>query len=269
MRPKSGLIPIDFGELWQYRELFWFLSLREIVVRYKQTVLGIFWAVIQPLLTMAVFTLVFGRLAGFAKDSITPYALITLTGVLPWQLFSDSISKGGQSLVSQANLITKVYFPRLIIPVSCVFSSAIDFGIALVILFVMMAGYRIRPTVTLLLLPAFFLMVAMVSLGVGLWLSAMNVKYRDVKLLIPFIIRLGIYISPVGFVSSRIPSKYQFWYSLNPIVGAIDGFRWCILGPAFKPYWPGFWVSLIIAVLLLVSGAVYFRRVERSFADII
>jgi lipopolysaccharide transport system permease protein len=269
IRPKSGLIPIDFSELWHYRELFWFLSWREIVVRYKQTVLGILWAVIQPLLTMVVFTFIFGRLAGFAKGSGTPYAMVTLAGVVPWQLFSDSISRGGQSLVSKANLITKVYFPRLIIPVTCIISAAIDFGIALAILFLMMVGYHITPTATLLILPAFFLLVAVVSLAVGLWLSALNVKYRDVNFIIPFIIRLGIYVSPVGFVSARIPAQYRFWYSLNPIVGAIDGFRWCILGPAFEPYWPGFWVSMIISALLLVSGAFYFRRVEKAFADII
>ncbi len=269
IRPKSGLVPVDFNELWQYRELFWFLSWREIVVRYKQTVLGILWALIQPLLTMVVFTFIFGRLAGFAEGSGAPYAMVTLAGVVPWQFFSDSISRSGQSLVSKSNLIAKVYFPRLIIPVACVISAAIDTGIAMAILILMMAIYRITPTITLFLLPAFFLLVAMVSLAVGLWLSAMNVKYRDFNFIIPFIVRLGIYISPVGFVSTRIPEQYRFLYSLNPIVGAIDGFRWCILGPAFEPYWPGFWVSMLIAILLLVSGAFYFRRVEKSLADII
>jgi lipopolysaccharide transport system permease protein len=269
IRPKSGLIPIDFKELWHYHELFWFLSWREIVVRYKQTVLGILWAVIQPLLTMVVFTFIFGRLAGFAEGSAVPYAMVTLAGVVPWQFFSDSISRGGQSLVSKSHLITKVYFPRLIIPVTCVISAAIDSGIALAILIFMMAVCRIKPTITFLCSPAFFLLVALVSLTVGLWLSAMNVKYRDFNFIIPFIVRLGIYISPVGFASARIPSEYRFLYSLNPMVGAIDGFRWCILGPAFEPYWPGFWVSMIIALLLLVGAAYYFRRVEKALADII
>lgn len=269
IRPKIGLIPIDFGELWQYRELLWFLAWREVIIRYKQTVLGIMWAIIQPLLTVVVFTVVFGRLAGFSQDSQTPYAMITMTGVVAWQFFSDAMSKSGQSLVNQANLITKVYFPRLILPATYVISAAIDFGVALVMLFILMAIYQAMPSVHLLLLPLFFLIAAMVALGAGLWLGALNVKYRDVKHIIPFIVKLGIYISPVGFVSSKISPEYQFWYSLNPMVGVIDGFRWCILGPGFEPYWAGFWASFFIAIALLVSGAYYFRHVERTFADVI
>jgi len=207
IRPKHGIIPIDFGELWHYRELFWFLAWRDVIIRYKQTVLGILWALIQPLATMVVFTFIFGRLAGFSKDSVTPYAMITLSGVVAWQFFSDAMSKSSQSLVAQTNLITKVYFPRLIVPATYVISAAVDFGIAMAILFVLMGCYRIVPTTTLLLLPVFFLVAAMAAFGAGLWLSALNVKYRDVKHIIPFIVRIGIYISPVGFLSSKISPR--------------------------------------------------------------
>lgn len=269
IRPKRGLIGIDFPELWDYRELFWFLGWRDVTIRYKQTVLGILWAVVQPLLTMVVFTFIFGRLAGFGKDATTPYAMITLSGIVVWQFFSEALSKSGESLVAQANLITKVYFPRLIVPATYVISSTIDFAIAMVILFILMACYRLVPSAALLLLPVFFLIAAMAALGAGLWLCALNVKYRDVKHIIPFIVRLGIYVSPVGFLSSKIRPEYRFWYSLNPMVGVIDGFRWCILGPDFAPYWPGFWVSTGVVVVLLVTGAYYFRYVEKSFADIV
>lgn len=269
IKPQKGLIPIDFKELWQYRELFWFLAWREVIIRYKQTVLGILWALIQPLMTMVVFTFIFGRLAGFAKDSSTPYAMITLSGVVVWQFFSDAMSKSGQSLVSQANLITKVYFPRLIVPTTYVISAAVDFSIAMVILFILMGAYQIVPSSALMLLPLFFLIAATAALGAGLWLSALNVKYRDVKHIIPFIVRLGMYISPVGFLSSKIPDNLRFVYSLNPMVGAIEGFRWCILGPDYAPYWPGFWASVGMVVIFLISGIYYFRYVERNFADVV
>jgi lipopolysaccharide transport system permease protein len=269
IRPKRGLIGIDFAELWRYRELFWFLGWREVIIRYKQTLLGILWAVVRPLLTMIVFTFVFGGLAGFKEDTATPYAMITLCGVVIWQFFSESLRQSGESLVTQAKLITKVYFPRLIVPATYVISNAIDFAIAMVILFIMMGCYRLVPSFTLLLLPVFFLIAALAAFGTGLWLSALNVKYRDVKHIIPFIVRLGIYVSPVGFLSSKIQPEYRFWYSLNPMVGVIDGFRWCILGPEFAPYWPGFWASTAVVVLLLVSGAFYFRHVEKTFADLV
>jgi len=269
IQPKRGLIGIDFSELWDYRELFWFLGWREVIIRYKQTILGILWAVMRPLLTMVVFTFIFGSLAGFDEDTATPYAMITLSGVVVWQFFSEALGKSGESLVAQANLITKVYFPRLIVPATYIVSSAIDFIIAMVILFIVMACYRLPPSITLLLLPVFFLIAAMAAFGSGLWLCALNVKYRDIKHIIPFIVRLGIYVSPVGFLSSKIRLEYRFWYSLNPMVGVIDGFRWCILGPEFAPYWPGFWASTGVVVVLLVTGAYYFRHVEKSFADIV
>jgi lipopolysaccharide transport system permease protein len=269
IRPKRGLIGIDLRELWDYRELFWFLGWREVSVRYKQTLLGILWAVVQPLLTMVVFTFVFGRLAGFDEGSATPYAMITLCGVVVWQFFSEALSKSGESLVAQSHLITKVYFPRLVVPATYVISGAVDFVIAMVILFIMMACYRLTPSATLLLLPAFFLIAAMAAFGAGLWLCALNVKYRDVKYIIPFIVRLGIYVSPVGFLSSRIRPEFRFWYSLNPMAGVIDGFRWCILGPDFAPDWPSFWVSTAVVITLLVSGVYYFRYVEKTFADLV
>jgi lipopolysaccharide transport system permease protein len=269
IRPKRGLVGIDFRELWAYRELFWFLGWREVTIRYKQTLLGILWAVVQPVVTMIVFTFVFGRLAGFDQHTGAPYAMITLCGIVIWQFFSEAMSKSGESLVAQSNLITKVYFPRLVVPTTYIICGAVDFGVAMVILFIMMAVYGIAPSVTILLLPGFVLIAAMTSLGAGLWLSALNVKYRDVKYIIPFIVRLGIYVSPVGFLSSKIPDQYRFWYSLNPMVGVIDGFRWCILGAGFAPYWPGFWVSTTVVVLLLTTGILYFRSVERTFADVV
>jgi lipopolysaccharide transport system permease protein len=269
IRPKRGLIGIDFQELWTYRELFWFFGWREVTIRYKQTLLGILWAVVQPLVTMVVFTFVFGRLAGFDEGTGTPYAMITLCGVVIWEFFSQAMSKSGESLVAQSHLITKVYFPRLVIPTTYVICGAVDFGIAMLILFFMMACYGLVPSATLLLLPVFFLLAAMAALGAGLWLSALNVKYRDVKYTIPFVVRLGIYVSPVGFLSSKIPAEYRFWYSLNPMVGVIDGFRWCILGSDFAPYWPGFCASLTVVTIVLTTGVYYFRFVEKTFADVV
>lgn len=269
LRPRSGFVPVDMAELWRYRELFWFMAWREVTIRYKQTALGILWALVQPLLTMVVFTLLFGKLAGFSADSPLPYALVTLSGVVVWQFFSDAMSRSGQSLVAQSGLITKVYFPRLIVPATGVISAAVDFAIALVILAGLLAWYRVVPTVALLLLPVFVLIAALAALGAGLWLSALNVKYRDVKHLIPFLVRLGIYISPVGFMSDKIAEPYRFWYSLNPMVGVIDGFRWCLLGPAFAPYWPGVWLGLATVLAVLISGAFFFRNVERTFADVV
>jgi lipopolysaccharide transport system permease protein len=267
IRPKSGLIPIDYKEIWVYRELFWFLAWKEVIIRYKQTALGVLWALIQPLVTMLIFTFIFGSLAGFSKDTTAPYAIITLAGVVPWQFFSNAMNSSGLSLVSQGSLVTKVYFPRLILPISYILASGIDLAISMSVLFIMMGIMGITFSPLLFMLPVFILIAAAAALGAGLWFSAMNVKYRDVKHIIPFLVKIGLYISPVGFLSTKIPEAYRFWYSLNPMVGVIDGFRWCILGPEFAPYWPGFWVSVAMVLLILVSGAYYFRHVERSFAD--
>lgn len=269
IRPKRGLIGIDFQELWTYRELFWFFGWREVTIRYKQTLLGILWAVVQPLVTMVVFTFVFGRLAGFDEGTGTPYAMITLCGVVIWEFFSQAMSKSGESLVAQSHLITKVYFPRLVIPTTYVICGAVDFGIAMLILFFMMACYGLVPSATLLLLPVFFLLAAMAALGAGLWLSALNVKYRDVKYTIPFVVRLGIYVSPVGFLSSKIPAEYRFWYSLNPMVGVIDGFRWALSGGRTAIDLQTIMIAIAVSLLLLGSGLLHFRRAEREFADVI
>lgn len=268
IRPKSGFIPIDFAELWRYRELFWFLALRDILVRYKQTVIGIVWAVIQPVLIMIVFTVIFGKVAKLPSNGI-PYPILTFVALLPWLFFSDTLTQSSQSVVGNAGMISKIYFPRLVIPTSTVISGMVNFAISFVILIGLMFWYHVVPTANVFLLPMFFLLGVATALGAGLWLSALNVKYRDVKYVVPFIVRMGLFISPVGFLSSVVPEKYQLIYSLNPMVGVIDGFRWCLLGGKVVPYWPGFWLSVFIVVVLLVTGAYYFRRMEKTFADVI
>lgn len=276
IRPKRGLVAIDFRELWLYRELFGFLAYRDILIRYKQTYLGVAWAVLQPVLTMVVFTVVFGRMAGFSDRFNVPpqvYAVLTLAGLVPWLFFANAMSASSQSLVASANMISKIYFPRLIIPASTVISGLVDFAIALVILFGMMLFFGVKFTAALVLLPLFALVAALAAFSVGLWLSALNVKYRDVKYVVPFLVQMGLYASPVGFPSSLVRDKFgdtvAFFYSLNPMVGVIDGFRWCVLGGRFEPYWPGFGVSLVVIAALLVTGAIYFRTAEKTFADVI
>jgi lipopolysaccharide transport system permease protein len=268
IRPRKGIIDINFAELWRYRELFGFLTWRDVIVRYKQTAIGISWAMLQPLLAMVVFTVIFGKLAGFPSND-APYAVMTFAGLLPWQFFSNALTRGSDSVVGAGNMVRKIYFPRLIIPSSVTLGAVVDFIIAFVILLVLMLWYNVSFRIHLLLLPVFFLIAVMASFGASLWFSALNVKYRDVKHVMPFVVRMGIYISPVGFMSSVIPEKWQFWYSLNPMVGVIDGFRWAILGPQFEPYWPGFWISLVMVILLLITGTYYFRYFEKTFADVI
>ena len=276
IRPKRGLVAVDFRELWLYRELFGFLAYRDILIRYKQTYLGVAWAVMQPVLTMVVFTVVFGRMAGFSERfhvSAEVYAVLTLSGLVPWLFFANAMSTSSQSLVASSNMISKIYFPRLIIPASTVLSGLVDFAIALVILFGMMLFFGVPFTATLVLLPVFALVAALAAFAVGLWLSALNVKYRDVKYVVPFLVQMGLYASPVGFPSSLVREKFgdtvAFFYSLNPMVGVIDGFRWCVLGKAFEPYWPGFGLSLAVIAVLLATGAIYFRTAEKTFADVI
>ncbi len=268
IRPRQGFLNINFAELWRYRELFGFLTWRDVIVRYKQTAIGILWAVLQPLFSMIVFTIIFGKLAKFSSND-APYAVMTFAGILPWQLFANALTRGSDSVVSASNMIRKIYFPRLIIPASATLGAVVDFMIAFVILVILMIWYDVSFNIHLVLLPVFFLIAIMSAFGASLWFSALNVKYRDVKHIMPFIVRMGIYISPVGFMSSVIPEKWQFWYCLNPMVGVIDGFRWAILGEQFEPYWPGFWVSLIMVVFILISGLYYFRNAEKTFADII
>ena len=256
-------------DLWQYRELFYFLAWRDILVRYKQTFIGIAWALLRPFLTMLVFTFVFGKLARLPSDGAAPYPILVFAGVLPWQFFASSLAEASNSLIDNANLISKVYFPRLIVPTSAVIVSFVDFLLSGMILLGLMAWYNFLPSWRILTLPLFILMAFATSMGRGLWLSALNVQFRDFRYIVPFIIQFGLYISPVGFSSNIVPEKWRWLYSLNPMVGVIDGFRWAIIGGDAGIYWPGFLLSLALVVLLLVSGIWYFRRLEKNFADII
>lgn len=256
-------------DLWHYRELFLILAWRDISVRYKQTIIGVAWAVLRPFLTMVVFTVVFGRIAGLPSDGATPYALLVFAGTLPWSLFATALGEASNSLIGSANLISKVYFPRLIIPAATVVTAFIDFLISLVILVGMMVYYAFAPGWNILTLPLFMLLALAASLGPGLWITALNVKYRDFRYVIPFIVQFGLYISPVGFSSSVVPDQWRLLYSLNPMVGVIDGFRWAILGGESTIYWPGFLLSLGVVAFFLWLGINQFRSTEKSFADLI
>lgn len=255
-------------DLWRYRELFFFLAWRDILVRYKQTVIGIAWSIIRPLLTMIVFTIVFGKLAKLPSGG-APYPILVLAALLPWQFFSNSLTESSNSLIGNANMISKIYFPRLVMPTSAVIVSLVDFLISFSILVVLMVWFRFAPGIGMLTLPLFIALAYCASLGGGLWLSALNVKYRDFRYIVPFIVQFGLYISPVGFSSDIVPEKWRLLYSLNPMVGVIDGFRWAILGGQSSLYWPGFLLSLVITLVLVVSGIWYFRRTEKTFADVI
>lgn len=255
-------------DLWKYRELFYFLAWRDILVRYKQTAIGIAWALIRPFLTMVVFTVIFGQIAKLPSQG-APYPILVFSAMLPWQFFANSLSECSNSLIGNANLISKVYFPRLIVPTSAVVVSFVDFLVSGMILLGLMAWYNFVPSWRILTLPVFIAIACAASLGAGLWFASLNVKYRDFRYIVPFIVQFGLYISPVGFSSSVVPAKWQLLYSLNPIVGVIDGFRWAILGGDSKLSLPGFLLSLAIVFLLLFSGIWYFRKTERTFADVI
>ncbi|MDF1579410.1 MAG: ABC transporter permease [Desulfuromonadales bacterium] len=256
-------------DLWRYRELFYFLAWRDILVRYKQTVIGVAWAVLRPLLTMIVFTVIFGKLANLPSEGAAPYAIMVYAAMLPWQFFASSLSDASSSLVGNANLISKVYFPRLIIPASSVITSFVDFLISSTIMLAIMAWYQYWPSWRILTLPFFIVIVFAAAMGAGLLLTALNVKYRDFRYIVPFIVQFGLYVSPVGFSSSIVPEQYRLLYSLNPMVGVIDGFRWAILGGESNIYLPGFLLSLGVVGCFLVCGVVYFRKTEKKFADII
>lgn len=256
-------------DLWRYRELFYFLAWRDILVRYKQTYVGIAWALVRPFLTMVVFTVVFGKLGKFPSEGTAPYPIMVFAAMLPWQFFSNSLSESSNSLVGNANLISKVYFPRLIIPSSAVITSFVDFLISALILIGLMLWYQFVPGWRLLTLPLFITIAFAASMGIGLWLTALNVKYRDFRYIVPFIVQFGLYISPVGFSSSIVPENWRLLYSLNPMVGVIDGFRWAILGGDVRIFWPGFLISNGLVLLFLVTGVWYFRRTEKTFADVI
>ncbi len=256
-------------DLWRYRELFYILAWRDVAVRYKQTIIGVAWAVIRPFLTMVIFTVIFGRVAKLQSDGDAPYALLVLAGMLPWTLFSTALGEASNSLIANSNLISKVYFPRLIVPTAAVITAFVDFLISLALLACVMLYYQFLPGWQIVFLPLFVVLALLASLGPGLYVTALNVKYRDFRYIIPFIVQFGLYVSPVGFSSSVIPDRWRLLYSLNPIVGVIDGFRWCLLGGQASLYWPGFAASLGVMAFLLWLGIHTFRKMERSFADII
>ena len=256
-------------DLWSYRELFLILAWRDVAVRYKQTLIGVAWAVLRPLLTVVVFTVVFSKLANLPSEGAVPYALLVVAGMLPWYLFSSALGGAADSMILNAGLIGKVYFPRAIIPAASIVTALIDFLLSLGLLVLMMAWYRFAPGWQIVLLPLFVLLALLASLGPGLWISALNVKYRDFRYVIPFVLQLGLYISPVGFSSSVVPEHWRLLYSLNPLVGIIDGFRWCVLGGESPLYVPGFTLSLAITGLFLWIGIATFRATEKSFADLV
>ena len=256
-------------DLWRYRELFRVLAWRDLAVRYKQTVIGAAWAVIRPFVTMIVFTVIFGRIAKLPSDGTSPYALMVFAGLLPWTFFSTGLSEASNSLINNANLISKVYFPRLIVPTATVVVAFVDFLISFEMLLLLMAWYQYPPGWRMLALPALTLLAFLASMGPALWITALNVKYRDFRYVIPFIVQFGLYVSPVGFSSSVIPEQWRLLYSLNPMVGVIDGFRWCILNGQTPVYLPGLTASIIVAAFFLWFGIHRFRKTERSFADLI
>jgi len=257
-------------DLLVFKNLFYILSWRDIKVRYKQTVIGTLWAIIRPFLTMIVFTVVFGRVAGLKTEGTAPYALMVLAGLLPWQFFSIAFSNASESLVVNANLLSKVYFPRLIVPASAVITSLVDFLISFVILIGLMIYYHYAPNWNILLIPVFTLIAFAQSFAFGLYLAALNVKYRDFRYVIPFIVQIGLYVSPVGFSSSVIPEKWKLYYYLNPVVSVIDGFRWCIIGNgAANPFTAYFVLSMSITIIMLIYAVYKFRKMEKTFADLI
>jgi len=255
-------------DIWRYRELFAFLAWRDILARYKQTVIGIAWSVIRPLFTMVVFTIIFGKIAKLPSGGV-PYPILVFTAMLPWQFFSNSLSDASNSLIMNANLLTKVYFPRLIMPASSVIVSFVDFLISFAILALLMIWYQFVPSWRIIMLPLLTFLAIAAAMGSGLWLASFNVKYRDFRIVVPFIVQIGLYISPVGFSSNVVPEQWRFLYSLNPMVGVIDGFRWAILGGESNLYRPGFVVSTVIVIILCLSGIWYFRKTEQTFADVI
>jgi lipopolysaccharide transport system permease protein len=267
IKPEQGLMSLGFRELWEYRELLYFLVWRDIKVRYKQTVLGAAWAIIQPVFMMIVFSLFFGRLARVPSDGI-PYPIFVYCALLPWQLFAYSLSESSNSLVANERLITKVYFPRLLVPISSTLGGLVDFVIAFAILLLMMGWYGIRPTWAIAALPGFILLAMASALGVGLWLSALNVRYRDVRYTIGFLIQFWLLATPVAYPSSLIPGRWRALYGLNPMAGVVEGFRWALLGQSQAPG-ALLAVSVVVVILILIGGLYYFRRMEAEFADVI
>ncbi len=275
-RPEERVIVLEAGlaerhywrDLWHYRELFAILAWRDVAVRYKQTVIGVAWAVIRPFLTMVVFTVIFGRLAQLPSDGAAPYPVMVFAGMLPWFLFATILGDAANSLVANSQLVGKVYFPRVIIPSATAVVALVDFTVNMLLLFAIMGWYGFMPSWRILLLPVFVFIAVLASLGPALMLAALTVKYRDFRFIIPFVVQLGLYVSPVGFSSAAVPEQWRFLYSLNPMVGVIDGFRWAILGSDSNIYMPGFVTSLVVIAVMLVGGIWYFRKTEKSFADL-
>lgn len=256
-------------DIWAYRELLAILAWRDVAVRYKQTVIGVAWAVVRPFLTMVILTVIFGRLAKLPSAGTTPYPIMVFAGMLPWFLFSTVLSEASNSMVTNTNLVGKVYFPRIIIPTATALVALVDFTINLALLACLMAWYGFLPTWRIVFLPLFVVLATLASLGPSLWMTAMNVKFRDFRYIIPFIVQFGLYVSPVGFTSAVVPEKWRLWYSLNPVVGVIDGFRWSILGENSVLNLESFGISMSATIFLLWLGVSYFRRTERTFADLI
>ena len=267
VKPSKGWISLKLDELWEYRELLYFLTWRDLKVRYKQTVLGAAWAIIQPFFTMMVFTLFFGKLAKIPSDGI-PYPIFAYAALVPWTFFANGLNNSSNSLVGSANLIKKVYFPRLVVPISSVISGGLDFVLAFIVLLGMMLFYGIFPTVNIIWLPFLLLLTLITSLGTGLWLSALNVQFRDVRYIVPFLTQFWLFATPIAYPSSLLPEPWRTLYGINPMVGVVEGFRWALLGTDTAPG-PIMTVSLLVALALLIGGAYYFRRLEKSFADVV
>jgi len=267
IRPSRGWASLDLRALWEYRELLYFLIWRDVKVRYKQTVLGAAWAIIQPFFTMVVFSLFFGRLGGIPSDGI-PYPIFSYAALVPWTFFANGLTQSSNSLVGSANLITKVYFPRLVVPLSSVLAGVVDFGLSFLVLLAMMAFYGLMPTWAVVWLPFLLLLALVTALGVGLWLSALNVQYRDVRYVVPFLTQFWLFATPIAYPSTLLPQPWRTFYALNPMVGVVEGFRWALLGTGTTSL-PLVVMSSLAALVLLVSGAFYFRRMERTFADVV
>ena len=266
VEPKKGWQIIDFNELWRYRDLIYFLVWRDIKALYAQTILGFSWAILQPLIQIVLFTVIFGKIARVSSDGI-PYFLFTTAAIIPWTYLSQALTTSSQSLVTGINLLDKVYFPRFIYPIAPVLAKLVDFGVSLIIILIVSIIYRVIPTWNLLLLPVFTLLMMIISAGIGFWLSAMAIRFRDVKHAMPFVIRMLMYTAPVVYSASSIPQTYRFLYSLNPLVGVIEGFRSCLLGTAYQ--WQFILPGIITAIIIVISGAFYFKRMERVFVDVI
>lgn len=271
-RPQIVITPTktlgDSGrELWEYRDLLYFLAWRDFKVRYKQTAIGAAWAIIRPLLTMLVFTVIFGRIAKLPTEGEAPYAIMVFTAMLPWYFFANTLSESANAVVNNSAMISKVYFPRIIAPTAPLLVNIVDFLISFILLLALMAWYRFQPSIYIFLMPLFLLLAVITALGLGYLISALNVKYRDFRYVIPFIVQIGLYISPVGFSSQVVPEQWRIWYSLNPMVGVIDGFRWMIIGDKANLYWDGFLLSNAVSLALFLTGYRYFMHTERQFAD--